>query len=96
LDVLDQLEEIKICVAYKYNGKIIEEFPADMNILEEIEPIYETMPGWQQDTSGMKTFEELPEKAKDYLQKISELTGAKIAIVSVGQARSQTIFKMTL
>jgi adenylosuccinate synthase len=96
LDVLDQLEEIKICVAYKYNGKIIEEFPADMNILEEIEPIYETMPGWQQDTSGMKTFEELPEKAKDYLQKISELTGAKIAIVSVGQARSQTIIKMTL
>ncbi|GAB4184856.1 MAG: adenylosuccinate synthase [Calditrichia bacterium] len=96
LDVLDQLDEIKICTGYKVDGKEIKEFPADMKILEKIEPIYETHPGWKEDTSHIKSYDELPENAKKYLQRISELTGAKIAIVSVGQARSQTIFRMAL
>lgn len=96
LDVLDQLKEIKICTAYEHKGKIIKEFPSEMNILKEIKPIYETLPGWETDTTGIKSYDELPENAKNYLNRISELTGAKIAIVSVGQARSQTIFKMVL
>lgn len=96
LDVLDQLKEIKICTAYEVDGKILHEFPADHSVLERIKPVYESMPGWQEDTSEIKAYDDLPENAKRYLQRISELTGAKIAIVSVGQSRSQTIFRMAL
>ncbi|MCK5074855.1 MAG: adenylosuccinate synthase [Calditrichia bacterium] len=93
LDVMDNMEEIKVCVAYDHKGKTIKEFPANMKVIEEITPVYETHLGWMSDTSSIKSYDNLPENAKKYLDRLSELTEVEIAIVSVGQGREQTIFK---
>ncbi len=90
LDVLDELDEIKICTAYKINGKIHENFPADTTLLDHMEAIYETLPGWKCDTTQAKSWEDLPEKAQKYLLRVAELLDAKIGIVSVGPNRDQT------
>jgi len=91
LDVLDTLDEIKICTAYKRGNELIEYFPADLKMLSEIEPVYETHPGWKTSTAKIKRYENLPENAKKYLKRISELTGVNIEIISVGPDRIQTI-----
>jgi adenylosuccinate synthase len=90
IDVLTGIETLKICVAYKYNGEIMEEFPANLNILAECEPVYEELPGWTEDITGCKTLSELPENARHYLERVSQLTGIPLAIFSVGPDRSQT------
>ena len=92
LDVLDELESIKICTAYKYKGKLVEEFPADLDILSGLEPVYEEHPGWKQDISKISEYNNLPLNARKYLNRISELLGVKVSIVSVGSNREQTIF----
>lgn len=92
LDVLDTLEEIKICTAYKVGGKVISHYPAELWLQEKVEPIYETHPGWLEPTGNAKSFAELPENARNYLNRIRELLGVDIAIVSVGSDRKQTIF----
>lgn len=91
LDVLDEFASLKICVAYRYKGELLYEFPDNLNILEECEPEYIEMPGWQQDISGITSLEELPHQARDYIAKIEELAGVKQAIVAVGPNRRQTI-----
>ncbi len=91
LDVLDTLPELKICTGYKYKNKIYENFPAELWILENLEPVYETCPGWLQDTSTARSFNDLPENARNYLNRISELVDVPISIVSVGSERNQTI-----
>ncbi|SJZ81029.1 adenylosuccinate synthase [Selenihalanaerobacter shriftii] len=91
LDVLDGLEKIKICTGYKYKDEVLEEFPTNQNILEECEPIYEEFPGWEEDTSKIREYDELPENAKKYLDRISELVGTKISILSVGPKRAETM-----
>lgn len=93
LDVLDGLEKIRISTAYKYKDKIIKEFPADIDVLSHCEPIYEEMPGWGEDTTSCKSYDDLPVKARDYLERLSELMGVKISIVSVGSSRGETIIK---
>ncbi len=93
LDVLDTLEELKICVGYKYGDKILKNYPAELWIQENLEPIYESHPGWMCSTAEAKTFSELPENAQKYLLRISELVNVKIEIVSVGPDRNQTLFK---
>ncbi|HEX6922586.1 MAG TPA: adenylosuccinate synthase [Bacillales bacterium] len=90
LDVLTGIESIKICVAYKYNGEKIKEFPASLNILSKCEPVYEEMPGWNEDITGAKSLDDLPENARHYLERITELTGISLSIFSVGPDRSQT------
>lgn len=90
LDVLTGIDSIKICVAYKYNGKKIEEFPASLNVLSACRPVYEEMPGWQEDITGAKGLDDLPDNARHYLERISELTGVSLSIFSVGPDRSQT------
>ncbi|MEE2754993.1 MAG: adenylosuccinate synthase [Candidatus Latescibacterota bacterium] len=92
VDILDQIEELKICTHYTRNGERVDHFPADLNVLAECEPLYETLPGWQTDTTKCRTFDSLPEQAKTYLTRISELSGVKISIVSVGPDREETIF----
>lgn len=91
LDVLDKLEKIKICVAYKIDGKIYDYFPQAINLWEKIEPIYEEMPGWKETTIGIKNLNELPKNALLYIKKIEELCGVKAVIVSTGPKREETI-----
>lgn len=91
LDVLDTLPELKICTGYKYKNRVYHNFPAELWILENLEPVYETCPGWRQDTSHARFFEELPIEAQNYLNRISELVNVPIGIVSVGSERNQTI-----
>ncbi len=93
LDVLDQLSELKICVAYRYGGQVMREFPASLSAMEQCEPIYETLPGWQQDISSCRNYEELPENAKAYIKRVEELTETLVSIVAVGPDRQQTILR---
>src|SRR3989339_1059472 len=91
LDVLDDQEKIQVCVAYEYKGKRINDFPTDIHRLAECKPIYEEVPGWQQDTTKIKEYADLPQKAKEYLEKLAGLANAKISLVSVGAERGQII-----
>ena len=93
LDVLDGLDEIKICVGYRYGDEELTEFPASLNRMEGCVPVYETLPGWKEDISGCRSYEELPEKAKAYIARVEELTGAPVSIVAVGPDRCQTIVR---
>jgi len=91
LDVLDELKELKICTGYEYNGDVMEDFPASIKTLDNCTPVYETHPGWQTDTSKLKSLDQFPENAKKYLARIEELSGVKIKILSVGPGREATI-----
>lgn len=91
LDILDSFDEIKMCVNYKYDGKILDEMPASLKVLANVEPVYETFPGWKCDTSGIRKYEDLPENARKYLERMSEVTGIGLGYVSVGPNRDQTI-----
>lgn len=93
LDVLDTFERIRIAVAYHAKGKIYREFPSDVNILQDIEPIYEDHPGWMSSTSYCRRFKELPKNAQVYLNRISKILSVPITLVSVGSKREQTLKK---
>ncbi|MFD1362668.1 adenylosuccinate synthase [Lentibacillus salinarum] len=90
LDVLTGLDTVKICVAYNYKGETIHEFPANLNKLAECEPVYEEMPGWHEDITGVKSIHDLPANARHYLERISQLTEIPLSIFSVGPDRKQT------
>lgn len=91
IDTLAGLEKIKVCTGYKFDGKVIDYFPASLEDLAKCEPIYEEFEGWEEEIEEARSYEELPENAKIYLKKIEEFTGTKVAIVSVGPKRDQTI-----
>jgi len=91
LDGLDTLEMIKVCVAYRLDGREIDTLPSDFQDIAACEPVYIDLPGWKADTSAAKTFSDLPENARSYVLKLAELTGGKLKIVSVGPNRDQTI-----
>lgn len=91
LDVLDELDEIKICVGYEREGKILDRFPMQMSVLEEVNPTYETHPGWKTDTSKIQDYQDLPKAARDYLDRISKLIKTDISIISIGPERDETI-----
>ncbi len=91
LDVLDTLEEIKICVGYKYKGKLFKEMPSELTVLEKGVPQYITMPGWKQSTIGITKYNNLPRKARAYVEKVCKLCGVKPAIISTGARRDETI-----
>lgn len=90
LDVLTGIEMLKICVAYRYNGKEIKEFPANLNVLAKCEPVYEELPGWTEDITQAKSLDDLPDNARHYLERVSQLTGIPLSIFSVGPDRDQT------
>lgn len=91
LDVLSYLDEIKVCVGYEYNGELLESFPTDVDILNNVKPVYYTLPGWKSDISKIKYYDDLPVNAKNYLSFIAEKSGFEISIISVGPKREQTI-----
>jgi adenylosuccinate synthase len=91
LDVLDTLPEIRIATGYQADGVALDGFPADLGLLAEAEPIYETLPGWNESTSAARRWEDLPAAAQSYLRRIEELTGVAIWYVSVGTRRDQII-----
>jgi adenylosuccinate synthase len=92
LDGLDDVDPIRICVAYRLNGKRLDVPPCDATQFDNCEPIYEEMRGWNQPTSSAQKLSELPPAARNYVKRIAELTGARLSIVSVGPTRAQTIF----
>ncbi len=91
LDVLDEFDELKLCVGYRLAGNELESFPAHLQALEEMEPIYETMPGWGRSTSEARRLKDLPAEARAYLDRIAELVGVPVRYVSVGTRRAQII-----
>ena len=93
LDVLDELETIQICTGYTIDGKPIQGVPVVVDRFAECKPIYEEWTGWQESTVGITAFDELPQKARDYLARIEELAGVPIDIISTGPDRAQTIVK---
>ena len=92
LDGMDEVDLIKICVGYRLNGKRLEVPPCDAVQLDNCEPIYDEIPGWNESTSSAKKLSQLPKAARDYVKRLGQLTGAKATIVSVGPTRAQTIF----
>jgi adenylosuccinate synthase len=92
LDVLDELAEIPVCVAYKIDGKKTTEIPAQDSGFNKIEPIYEKMPGWRTSTQGVTNLKDLPKGARDYLAFLEKESGARIGMVSTGPERDQTMF----
>lgn len=92
LDVLSDFDKIKVCVGYKFDGKMIKTFPSDVDRLSKVEPVYEQVNGWNEDISGCISYRELPQKTKEYLDFIAEKSNIKIDIISVGPKRKQTFF----
>ncbi len=93
LDVLDTLEEIPVCVAYRVDGRTLDTFPADIESLEDAEPVLETLPGWQADTVGTLTFDQLPKRAQEYVNYVEQRVGTPVGIVSTGPRREETIVR---
>lgn len=91
LDVLDHVEKIKLCTAYEYRGQVLMDFPASLKALSECKPIYEEYEGWMSDTSKARKYEDLPENARIYLDRVSELINVPPSIIAVGPNREQTI-----
>lgn len=91
LDILDKLPKLKLCVGYRHHGELLDEYPASLKVLGEVEPVYEEMDGWLTDISGIRSYDKLPDNAKRYLARISLASRVKIGIVSVGPERDQTI-----
>jgi adenylosuccinate synthase len=92
MDVLSELPEIQVCVAYRIAGEEVRNFPSHVDDLRQAEPVYETLPGWQEDVSAIDRPDDLPENARRYIARIGELIGRPVGVVSVGPDRAQTIF----
>ena len=91
LDVLDDLDEIKICVGYRIDGRETDEVPYDANQMTNAQPVYETLPGWREKTVGISRLEDLPERARLYVERLAQLSGAPFAFISTGAERNETI-----
>jgi adenylosuccinate synthase len=91
LDVLDELEEIPVCIGYEIDGKVSDEIPADVRGLEAIKPVYTTFKGWRQSTEGVAEYDRLPQAARDYLAFQERESGARIGMISTGPDRDHTI-----
>ena len=93
LDVLDGLEQIDICTAYRCGTRTLTEFPSDLAQLAACEPVYESMPGWSAPTKGVRRFDDLPDAARRYIARLEEVSGVQAAIVSTGSERDDTIVR---
>jgi len=95
VDVLDSFAEIPFCTAYKYRGSIVKGFPAEAEVLAEVEPVYETLPGWETSTAGIREWNQLPLKTQEYLKYLSDYLEVPIGMVSTGPGREDTIHLMS-
>lgn len=93
MDVMDGFEEIKVCTSYKINGEETKTFPLCLDEVENVEPIYTTLPGWDKDISGMTSWDELPSSAKSYIEFVEDYLGVKFTIISTGPKRKETIIR---
>jgi adenylosuccinate synthase len=93
MDVLDGMPELQICTAYRCDGTTLTEFPGDIAQLGRCEPVYETMPGWNAPSAGIKRYADLPKDAQRYIARLEELTGLPAAVLSTGSAREDTIIR---
>ena len=93
LDVLDGLDEIKVCTGYRHGGKLITDWPADLNVLATCEPEYETLPGWSRPSSGVTRYDDLPREAQHYVSFLEDVSGVPVSIVSTGSGRKDTIIR---
>jgi adenylosuccinate synthase len=96
LDILDVLSKLKICTSYKIDGKTIDNFPASVTILEKCEPVLEELDGWENPTSDVRKFKNLPQNAQRYVKRLEELTGCPVSLISVGKHREQTIVRKSI
>ncbi|MEA3545033.1 MAG: adenylosuccinate synthase [Thermodesulfobacteriota bacterium] len=93
MDVLSDLESIKVCTAYRYKDELLEEFPQDFDVLKECTPVYEEIAGWQKDICSLENYTELPQQVQDYVDKIEAWSGCPVVLVSVGPRRDQTLIR---
>ncbi len=93
LDVLDERETIPVCTGYRFEGETLEEMPADTRVLEGCEPVYEMLPGWKAPTAGVRDWAMLPANARRYVERLAELVGTEIGLVSTGPDREQTLIR---
>ena len=93
LDVLDEVDEIKVCTAYSCRGELLQDMPYGANVLAECEPVYETLAGWKTKTSGVTEYQDLPEAARDYVRRVEELCGTVVGMISTGPERTETIIR---
>jgi adenylosuccinate synthase len=93
LDTLSTFPEVRICTGYRYNGRDLRSFPADVRVLSGVTPVYETLPGWREEIVGAKVFEELPDSARRYLERLEAAIGVPITLVSVGPERTATLHR---
>ena len=93
LDVLDGIETLSLCTGYRCDGRVLQDFPADLKLLSGCEPIYEQMPGWTEPTRGAQSYDQLPKNAQAYVRRLEEVTGVPAAIISTGSDREETIVR---
>jgi adenylosuccinate synthase len=93
LDVLDGIERLEICTGYRLGDRVITDFPADLQLLDGCEPVYESLPGWDAPTAGVRRFVDLPEAARGYIRRLEEVSGVPAGIVSTGSDREDTIIR---
>ena len=93
MDVLSELETVKVCTAYRYGEQLLEEFPQDLDVLKDCTPVYEEIPGWQKDICSLSAYAELPVQVRDYVEKIEAWVACPVVLVSVGPRRDQTLLR---
>ena len=96
LDVLDTLDELKICISYESNGETLESLPLNAENIEHCQPNYISLPGWKSSTVGATEFDQLPENAKNYIKKVEELLEVPIDIISTGPERSENVIRVNI
>jgi adenylosuccinate synthase len=96
IDILDNMPRLKICTSYKIDGKTINEFPASIGMLEKCEPVLEEVAGWEKPTSDIRSFKDLPPNAQRYIERLEEIIGCPVSLISVGKHREQTIVRQSI
>jgi adenylosuccinate synthase len=91
LDVLSGMRELPIATAYRVNGKLTHDFPMTLSDIEQAEPVYETLEGWDADVTGVRRYQDLPDAARRYVERVEALVGVPVELISVGPGRDETI-----